>query len=222
MMIICKRIVYILFLLLPLSVQAVEYSEGQDYSRLPDSIRSSQAVAHLIAKNSGKVQLLFFFSYGCPACAAFDPYFEKWAKSPQAVKVSIYRFPASFEADWVMLARLYYVTQDITPKKDLNADIFNAIHEQHQSLWKEEVMKTFFIKHGYQAQAFDMAYNSYAVKEQATYADDISKAYDITQTPTIVINGPGGSYKLTVDQAGNSWDKLISIVNYVVAKELNK
>lgn len=214
-----KRFVFITLFILPFTCFAESFTEGDSYTRLPQSVRANKLIEQLLAKDPNKVQVLFFFSYGCPACANFDPYFEKWLKTPEAKKVAIYQFPVSFEEDWAMLARLYYVTQNLTPKKDLDPQIFAAIHKEHLNLPDPDVMKNFLIKQGYKADAVDMAIKSYAVQEQAKHADQISEAYDVTRTPTIVINGHSASFMLTPDKIGGDMDKFINVINYVLSTQ---
>ncbi len=42
--------------------------EGQDYIKLPESIRNSTLVTQLFKANPNKVQVIFFFNYGCHGC----------------------------------------------------------------------------------------------------------------------------------------------------------
>lgn len=221
-----KKIKQLLTLLLIMctfpAIAAPKYIEGKDYTRLPSKIRNETAIEQLIANNPKNVQLVLFFSFGCPACAKFDVTFESWANKKKNNKLVIYREPVSFEDDWEDLAKLYYVMQDLKPSKNLSATIFKAIHEQHLKLWQEPAMEEFFVAHGYTAEDIKKTYNSYEVGMQAERADKLAKAYDINQTPSIIINGPEASYLLTVDQAGGDRDKLMKIADYLIATEINK
>ncbi len=199
---------------------AATYVEGQDYIPVPKQVREKKNVKELIASDANKVQVLFFFSYGCPACAKFDPMFEKWVAAHHGSHMALYRFPVSFEADWENLAKLYYVMQDLQPKKDLNAEIFTAIHQQHVDLAQEPAMQKFLVQHGYSAQSVSESFDSYEVRVQAKHADEISVAYNVHETPTIVINGPHSSYLLTPDQTAGDDVKLLQIVSYLVDKEV--
>lgn len=216
-----KRFVLTTLFFIPVICFGVSFNEGDDYTRLPQSVRSNKLIERMMAKDPNKVQVLFFFSYGCPACANFDPYFEKWIKTPEAKKVAIYHFPVSFESDWGMLARLYYVTQNLSPKRDLDPEIFTAVHKERMDLSDPEVMKEFLVKQGYKPEAVDLAIKSYSVQEQAKHADQISEAYDVTRTPTIVINGPKASFMLTPDKTGGDFDKFVAVMDYVLSTQHN-
>ncbi len=204
------------------AIAVPRYIEGTDYTRLPNKMRNEPAITQLISDNPNKVQIALFFSFGCQACAKFDPIFEHWVNNQNNKKLVIYREPVSFEEDWEDLAKLYYVMQDLKPYKNLNAAIFKAIHEQNLKLWHESEMEKFFIANGYSAEDIKKAYNSYGVEMQAKRADGLAKSYDINQTPSIIINGPEASYLLTVDQAGGDREKLMKIADYLIAEETSK
>lgn len=198
------------------------FIEGQDYIRLSDKIRKNSDVAKFLSVNPNKIQVVFFFNYGCHACEAFNKPFEKWLDQQQKQKnnkMVIYKFPVSFNSQWEMLAKLYFVMESLDPKMRLNDDIFDAIHKQGLRLWQEPVMKKFFVQHGYTESAFDRAFSSPVVAKQVKRADDLSKGYEITATPDIVVNGPVSSYMLNVVKAGNNVDKLFQILNYVIRRE---
>lgn len=196
-----------------------EFVEGQDYTLLPNKLRSKPEVAELIAKDPKKVQVLLFFSYGCPACARLEPSFESWASSQRDAKIVIKKVPAAFEDEWEMLAKMYYIMQDLEPRQDLSGKIFTAIQDQDVKLWQEDEMKSFFINHGYSEQEFSKVYNSSNLNSQVKFAKALENQYKIMRTPTIIINGPKNSYLLTVDQADDNVNKFFKIVNFVIHNE---
>lgn len=200
----------------------VQFVEGKDYTVLPNQIRSKTAVQQLLARNPSKVQLLFFFSYGCPACFKFDPYFEAWLAKQTRNEFVVYRIPVLFEENWDNLAKLYYTGLTLDPKQPLNADIFNAIHKQHLTLEKPEVMQKFFVDHGYSGAEVNAIFNSSAVAAKVKTANEQALAYDINETPTIIINGPQNSYLLTLEQANADPNRMLDIAKYIITKEQKK
>lgn len=198
------------------------FIEGQDYIKLPDKVRDTPESAQLLNADPHKVQVLFFFSYGCHGCEIFHTPFQKWAKQQLSVpnsKVAVYVYPVSFNPQWHMLAKLYYVMQTLDPQGKLTEPIFTAVLKNRIKLWDPLVMKKFFAQHGFSATQFDQAYNSFNVNRQVKRADDISKAFTIIVTPDIVINGPVNSYKLDLSKAGNNSARLLQILDYLVARE---
>lgn len=199
------------------------FVDGQNYVTLPSQLRDNSDIAQLLKQDPNKVQVLFFFSYGCPSCAKFDPDFEKWAKlQKNNSKVVIYRFPVSFHEEWEDLAKLYYVMKILSPKHSLDAKIFKAIHENNLQLTQEPIMQEFFMLNGFSAENFQKAYNSFTVELDIQRAEKISALYEINQLPTIVVNGPLNSYKLNRDKADNNNITLIKVLDYLIKKELNK
>lgn len=221
-----KQIKHVLTLLLIIlavpAIAAPQYTEGTDYIRLSNDMRSESAIAQLNANNPNKVQLLLFFSFGCSACAKFEPIFERWENKQNNSKLVIHREPVSFEDEWEDLAKLYYVEQDLKPYKNLNEKIFNGIHEQNLKLWHESDMEEFFVSQGYSADAVKKSYNSYEVEIQAKQADALAKAFNINQTPSIIINGSDAMYLLTVDKAGGDRNKMMKIADYLIDVEMKK
>lgn len=196
--------------------------EGQDYIKLPETVRANPLVAQLFKANPNKVQVIFFFSYGCHGCELFHAPFSKW-EAEQAKKfkgkVAIYTFPVAFNQQWAMLSRLYYVEEALQPDGKLSADIFKAILKQGLKLWDVDVMRKYFVQHGFAAVEFDQAYNSFIVNRQVQRADQISKAFAVSATPDIIVNGPTNSYKIDVAKAGKNIQRVIDILNYLVARE---
>lgn len=198
------------------------FVEGQDYIKLPDSVRNTPESAQLLTADPHKVQVLFFFSYGCHGCEIFHKPFQSWAQQQQSApgsKVAVYVYPVSFNPQWHMLAKMYYVRQTLDPQGKLTDAIFTAVLKKRLKLWDPLVMKKFFMQNGFTADQFDKAYNSFNVNRQVKRADDISKAFGIIVTPDIVVNGPVHSYKLDLSKAGNNSARLLQILDYLIARE---
>ena len=83
----------------PPHAQAVE---GTDYRKVEPPLPTD---------SPGKIEVIEFFSYGCPHCEAFYPLVSAWAaKLPHDVVFK--RVPVSFNRPaWIALARAYYALQ---------------------------------------------------------------------------------------------------------------
>lgn len=198
------------------------FIEGRDYLKVPDSVRNSADVAALRLADPNKIQVIFFFSYGCHGCELFHTPFEKWKeeqdKRPKN-KVVFYRYPVSFNPQWAMLAKLYYTMEFLDPSGKLNSIIFTSIHKQGLKLWQPAIMQKFFVKYGYKESDFNAAFNSFGVNRQVRIADDISKAYKVEVTPDVIINGPVSSYRLELSKVDNNVDKFFKVLDYLVERE---
>jgi thiol:disulfide interchange protein DsbA len=57
-----------------------------------------------------KIEVIEFFSYGCPHCADLEPHLQAWLKRlPPDVQVR--RVPVAFQPSWENLARVYYTLE---------------------------------------------------------------------------------------------------------------
>ncbi len=199
------------------------FVEGQDYVKLPDAVRKNSYVEQVLRSDAHKVQILLFFSYACHGCEVLHKPFDEWVVQQQKKynnKIAVHVYPVSFNAQWQMLAKMYYVLENLSPNKNLNTVVFAAVHKNGLKLWDPAVMKKFVMQQGFSAEQFDTVYNSFTLKMQANRADEISKAYGIVITPEIIINGPISSYKVDFAKAGNDVQRLIKIMNYLVTREL--
>lgn len=197
------------------------FIEGQDYTKFTDKTRNNPDVQQLLMSDPTKVQVLFFFSYGCHGCEMFHTPFDKWAtaqKKKPKNKVAIYFFPVSFNTQWAVLAKMYYVMEALHAEK-LNNAIFDGVHKQGLKLWQVPEMQKFFVKNGYTDKQFTDAFNSFSVVRSVKRADDLTKAYSVTLTPDIVVNGPVNSYKVELSKVGNNIDRLFQVLDYLVARE---
>lgn len=143
---------------------------------------------------SGKnIEVLEFFWYGCPHCAHLQPALHDWLKRKPA-DVSLRRQPAAFQDNWVQLARTYYTVEAIDAVDKLHTSIFDAIHKTQvlnpQTLSKDQKpLFDWVAAKGINRQKFEEAYKSFGVASRSSRTIDITSAYDITGTPTLVIDG---------------------------------
>ena len=157
---------------------------GKDYQ----VIKTPQPTA------SGKnVEVLEFFWYGCPHCDHLQPALHEWLKRKPA-DVAFRRQPAAFQDSWVQLARTYYAVEAIDAVDKLHGEIFNAIHKTKvlnpSALVKnQKPLFDWVATKGVSQQKFVDAYNSFGVASKSQRTIDITSAYDISGTPTIVIDG---------------------------------
>src|SRR5262245_32614090 len=80
------------------SVSAQELQEGKQYVRLKNPIP---------VETGKNIEVIEFFSYGCPHCADFEPILQGWLKTAPP-DVQFRRVPVLFQEAWVPLAKIYY------------------------------------------------------------------------------------------------------------------
>src|SRR4051795_12470090 len=70
---------------------AQELQEGKQYARIKNP---------LPVEPGKKIQVIEFFSYGCPHCADLEPEMQNWMKTVPA-DVQFVRVPVMFQDRWV-------------------------------------------------------------------------------------------------------------------------
>lgn len=154
--------------------------EGHDYRLLTPPKPTS---------SPGKIEVVEFFSYGCPHCAKFNPLVSAWvAKQPK--DVAFRRVAVSYgRPAWMNLSRTYYALDASGDLRKLDAALFRAIHDDHQSLFDEESIADWVGKHGGDATRFANAYVSFGVNNQTVQADQMAEDFGVDAVPTLAVNG---------------------------------
>jgi protein dithiol oxidoreductase (disulfide-forming) len=165
--------------LAPLSASA-QLVESADYRRLSPPRPTS---------SPGKIEVLEFFSYGCPHCAKFYPLVSAWAaKLPKDVvfkRVAVsYGRPA-----WTNLARTYYALQANGDLAKFDGALFHAIHEEHLQLFDAQTIAEWIARNGGDADRFTNAYASFGINNQTVQADQLVEDYQVDAIPTMAVNG---------------------------------
>lgn len=103
-------------------------------------------------ESAGKIEVLEFFSYGCPHCADFNPLLSLWADKLPA-DVVLKKVPVSFgRAAWGNAAKLYYALQTTGDLQRLENKVFQAIHKDRTNLFEEKSIKSWVAANGVNAQ----------------------------------------------------------------------
>nr|WP_265945016.1 thiol:disulfide interchange protein DsbA/DsbL [Dechloromonas sp. A34] len=114
-------------------------------------------------EDAGKIEVLEFFSYGCPHCAEFNPLVVAWAAKLPA-DVVFKKVPITFgRAAWANISRLYY-TLDITGDlARLESEVFKAIHVERVNLFDERTLTEWVAKKGVDTKKFADTFKSFGL-----------------------------------------------------------
>jgi protein dithiol oxidoreductase (disulfide-forming) len=178
----------------------------------------------------GKVEVTEVFSYGCPACNAFVAIMRQLKQSLPANAVVDF-VPAAFQTseDWPMFQQAYITAQALGVADKAHEAMFDAVWKtgelaiidpNTQALKSpppsiEDAARFYARQTGVPAATFMNMAKSMPVDMKIKGDNDLMIQYRIDRTPTIIVNG---KYRLHTESAGGS-DKLIELVNYLVAKE---
>ena len=176
--------------------------EGRDYVRLNSPVAGPAG---------GKIDVIEFFSYGCPHCYSFEPMLEQWIKR-LAPDVAFRRVPATFNPTFEGYAKLFYALEAIGQVEALHKRVFAAIHVQRQRLDKEADIAAFVSANGGDGAKAIEAMKSFGVATKLRQAKQAFEAYKIDGVPTLGIHGrwfTSGSLTGSNDKALAVADQLI-------------
>lgn len=164
--------------------------------------------------NPAKLEVLEFFSYGCPHCNEFHPLISKWSASLPS-DVVLKRVPISFgRPQWASLSRLYYALEATGDLARLDGAVFQAIHKAGARLYDDKSILEWVVAQGVDGKRFGDAYNSFGVVSKAKRADQLAQLYKIQGVPAMAVNG---KYLVTgKDMKGLA--ELLSLTDQVVDK----
>jgi thiol:disulfide interchange protein DsbA len=212
----------LLLAIAPSAYCAATWVQGSNYFL----IQPAQATA--VAP--GKIEVTEVFSYACPACNRFYPVVDRLrAALPPNAELNF--LAASFrpDEDWPMFQRAYYTAQLLDIDKRTHDAMFDAV-------WKtgelavvdvrtqrikapapgiEDAARFYARVAGVKPQDFVATAGSFGVDVKMRQADQLIRAEQVDETPTIVVNG---KYRVTVGSAGGD-EQLIELVKWLVAQE---
>lgn len=164
--------------------------------------------------NPAKIEVIEFFSYGCPHCSEFHPTVSKWsAKLP--ADVAFKRVPVSFgRAQWANLSKLYYALEATGDLAKLDGAVFHALHEKGLKLYDDKSIAEWVAAQGADAKKFADAYNSFGVVSKVKRADQLAQAAKIQGVPALAIDGKF----LMVNEGIKDWADLVARTDKVIDK----
>lgn len=153
---------------------------GQDYTVIEPAQRTD---------DPSRIEVVEFFSYGCPHCSEFHPHVSKWAANLPS-DVVFKRIPVSFNRpQWANLARLYYALEVTGDVARLDGEVFRALHDKGLKLIDKKSISDWAVSQGVDAKKFSDAYNSFGVVSKTKRADQMAQAFKIHGVPALAVNG---------------------------------
>jgi len=192
---------------LPLAGQAGEYQEGKEYIRLSTPQPTS---------TGDKIEVVELFWYGCPHCYDLEPEVQSWLERKKD-DVELVRIPAILGERWKLLAKAYYTAELLGIIDTFHSAIFDAIHKKHMKINDEASLRAFFAEQGVSHEDFNKTFNSFAVSVRINNASLMTRRYQISGVPTIIING---KYSTGAREAGSN-KAIFDVVDYLVEQERN-
>ena len=171
----------------------------------------------------GKIEVVEFFGYVCPFCAAVQPTVAAMkAKLPPDVHF-VY-VPAAFGGPWDNYAKAYYAAEAMGLVDKTHDAMFRAIHidntlKGERGMDKPEEIAAFYANYGVDPSQFLSSMQSFAVAAKINRARQyMTEAYangDQMGTPTFLIDG---KYRVK----GKTVDDMFRIINQLIVAERAK
>lgn len=181
-----------------------EFQEGVHYQRLPVAVDT---------RNPQKVEVIEVFSYACIHCKNFQREIEQWQASAPS-HVDFHRMPATFNESWAALAQAFYAAEALGVTEQVHSPIFSAIHDRGANVADPGLMaEVFEASAGVSAEQFNQVYRSFSVRGRVQQADARGRAYRLTGTPTLIVDG---MYRVDARMAGNA--SMLDVVDHLVAE----
>jgi thiol:disulfide interchange protein DsbA len=138
---------------------------------------------------NGKIEVVEFFSWGCPHCYEFYPMLSRWVGTLPK-DASFKRVPVGLgHPEWEALAKAYYALQSTGDVERLNSQIFEDIHKNHVWLYDEQSITAWVGKHGVNVARFTEAFRSFNVNMSTGQAEQKAEDYRIPGVPALTIAG---------------------------------
>lgn len=209
-------------LALSAGARAATWTEGVQYSHI--------VPAQPTTAPKGKVEVLEVFSYGCPACNAFQPVVEKLRHALPA-NAQLAFLPAAFNPseDWPMFQRAFLAAQALGIAERAHQAMYDAVWKTGELGITQpgtnrlknplpsiaDAARVYARVAGVDAQQFVAMANSFGIDGKMRAADAQIVAMHVESTPTLIVNG---KYRVVRDELKDN-DELIELVRYLVAKE---
>jgi len=183
---------------------AADLVEGKEYTRL----KNPQQV-----ETGKKIEVIEFFSYGCPHCSDLEPILQAWLqKLPPDVQFR--RVPVMFQQRWEPLARIYYTLDAMGDEGRLSPEVFKAVHVNGLPLYQDKTFFDWAAGHGLDRTRVADVYGSFAVSSRFNRAKALAQAYNIQSVPTMIVDG---KFVTSTDKVG-SHDKLPPVLDALIVK----
>ncbi|MDD3518851.1 MAG: thiol:disulfide interchange protein DsbA/DsbL [Chromatiales bacterium] len=188
---------------LPISAQALQ--QDHDYTLIVPPQPGDVA---------GKIEVLEFFSYGCPHCMEFHPLVKQWSAALPP-DVDFRRVPVSFgRAAWANLARLYYALEYLDELPRLDDAVFDAIHKQRAGLFTDKAIQQWAERQGVDGNRFRAIYDSFDMNIRLKRGERLTQSYKVQGVPLLTV---AGRYAVT-GQSARGYGDLLRIADLLITQ----
>ncbi|MGC3962758.1 MAG: thiol:disulfide interchange protein DsbA/DsbL [Rhodocyclaceae bacterium] len=161
--------------------------------------------------SNGQIEIVEFFSYGCPHCYEFDPLLSKW-RARQPADVVFHRVPISFgNPKWADLQRVFLTLQAMKISDKYDTAVFEGVHKQRIDFSNEKQRNDWLTAQGIDVKTFNDTWRSFGVNAQVKRSEQLAELYKIQGVPSMAVDG-------RFMAAGNSHEELLRNTDLLINK----
>lgn len=161
--------------------------------------------------SNGQIEIIEFFSYGCPHCYEFDPLLSKW-RERQPADVVFHRVPISFgNPKWADLQRVFLTLQAMKISDKYDAAVFEGVHKQRIDFSNEKQRNDWLTRQSIDVKAFNDTWRSFGVNAQVKRSEQLAELYKIQGVPSMAVDG-------RFMAMGNSHEELLRNTDLLINK----
>lgn len=158
---------------------AAEPQNGSQYLTLPSPQPTD---------TGKKIEVIEFFAYYCPHCAAFEPQLSAWVRK-QGDNIVFKRVHVTAGARALPQQQLFYTLEAMGLLGQYHQKVFDAMHVQQLRLGSDEQVADWAAQNGIDRAAFTSTYKSFGIQARLRRAGAMMDAYQVDHWPMLVIDG---------------------------------
>ncbi len=171
-----KLVALFSLLMLSLSVQATEFTEG-DYYTVLDQPHSKEPI------------VTEYFSFYCPHCYAFEPIMRELQNHlPAGVKYEKHHVSFMGGDMGFNMSKAYATMVTLNVQDTMIPVMFDQLHRLRKPPMNVAELRKIFVDHGIDGKKFDNAFNSFAVDSMARRYDSQFQDHNLRGVPSVVVN----------------------------------
>jgi len=180
------------------------YQEGTHY-QLVDNPRRIRGT---------RVEVMEFFSYGCPHCFELESYVAAWREKNRD-RISFVRSPVIFNEGWRGIAQSYYASEALNVTDEIHLELFDEVQRKNNATMSIDHLAGIFASNGVSEEAFRREYASPGVRRQVDLAEQRQQRFKIPSVPAVVVNGK----YLVVTSSNVGLSRMLDVVDHLIDQE---
>jgi thiol:disulfide interchange protein DsbA len=192
--------------------QAYPPAQRQAAPRVLVAGRDFLVLSQKLPTTPGRIDVIYFFWYGSPWSASFDPLIRKWAAEKAPAVARFQPAPAVITEGWGYGARVFYALEAMHIERTVGPALIAAIHSGVVKYDTPKSLQDWLRTNNVDIKAFTAAINSPLVVAETASSPQISKIFGVNSVPTVVVDG---QFLFVIGPSGDV-NELLSRVSYAV------